>query len=337
MWLSPLKRPLKKSTLNLSKGVKRMGKIAFVFPGQGSQTIGMGKDFIEQYEWAQDRYNQVDEALGFKLTDVIFNGTQEELTLTYHAQPALLATSMVMLEAVKAAGLTPDYTAGHSLGEYSALVAAGSIPFQEAVQAVYQRGRFMDEAVPAGEGTMAAVLGMDADALKEVTAEITDAGDAVQLANINCPGQIVISGTVKGVEKASILAKEKGAKRVIPLVVSGPFHSSLMKPAAEKFDQVLGSLKIEKADIPVISNVTAEPMTDRQEIKQRLVEQLYSPVRWEESVQTLMDSGVETFVEIGPGKVLAGLIKKINRRATVFSVHDIQSLHDTIQAVKGEK
>jgi [acyl-carrier-protein] S-malonyltransferase len=314
-----------------------MGKLAFVFPGQGSQTVGMGKDFANQYEAAKDMYNQVDDVLGFKLTDIIFNGSQEKLTLTYHAQPALLATSMVMLEQLKASGIAPDYTAGHSLGEYSALVAAGALSFADAVKAVYLRGKFMDEAVPAGEGTMAAILGMEAQALKEVTDEITNQGDVVQLANINCPGQIVISGTAAGVEKASALAKEKGAKRAIPLVVSGPFHSSLMKPAAQKLEQVLNEMAINDAAIPVISNVTAEPMTMKDEIKQRLVEQLYSPVRWEESIQTLMDNGVDTFIEIGPGKVLAGLIKKIDRRANVFSVYDLQSMNQTIEAIKGEK
>ncbi|MFC3882609.1 ACP S-malonyltransferase [Bacillus songklensis] len=314
-----------------------MGKLAFVFPGQGSQTVGMGKDFADQYEVAGSMYNQVDDVLGFKLTDIIFNGSQEKLTLTYHAQPALLATSMVMLEQFKTSGIAPDYTAGHSLGEYSALVAAGALSFPDAVKAVYLRGKFMDEAVPAGEGTMAAILGMEAQALKEVTDEITNQGDVVQLANINCPGQIVISGTTAGVEKASALAKERGAKRAISLVVSGPFHSSLMKPAAQKLEQVLNEVTVTDAEVPVISNVTAEPMTTKGEIKQRLVEQLYSPVRWEESIQTLLDNGVDTFIEIGPGKVLAGLIKKINRRANVFSVYDLQSMNQTIEAIKEEK
>jgi [acyl-carrier-protein] S-malonyltransferase len=214
-------------------------------------------------------------------------------------------------------------------------VAAEVLSFEDAVVAVHKRGRYMDEAVPAGQGTMAAVLGMSAEDLEAVTAQITSEGDAVQLANINCPGQIVISGTVDGVEKAGALAKEKGAKRVIPLVVSGPFHSSLMKPAAEKLRDTLETVEFSDAKVPVIANVTAKPITDSQDIQNKLVEQLYSPVRWEETVETLLTEGVDTFVEIGPGKVLSGLVKKVNRRAAVYAVNDLTSLKSTIEALKG--
>lgn len=312
-----------------------MGKIAFVFPGQGSQAIGMGKDFFESYEQAKNIYQQADKALAFDLSGLIFEGNQEDLTLTYNAQPALLATSTAMLRVFEESGISADYVAGHSLGEYSALVAANAMTFEDAVVAVRKRGQFMDEAVPAGKGTMAAVLGMEASQLEEVTNEVTAEGHPVQLANINCPGQIVISGTVEGVEKASALAKEKGAKRAIPLVVSGPFHSSLMKPAAEKLNDTLQTLQLKDASIPVVSNVVAQPITSKEEIQQKLVEQLYSPVRWHESVETLIENGVDTFIEIGPGKVLAGLVKKVNRSVTIHSVYDLESMETTIKAIKG--
>ncbi|MEW4283765.1 ACP S-malonyltransferase [Priestia koreensis] len=312
-----------------------MGKIAFVFPGQGSQAIGMGKAFFESYEQAKNIYQQADTALAFDLSGLIFEGNQEELTLTYNAQPALLTTSTAMLRVFEESGISADYVAGHSLGEYSALVAANAMTFEDAVVAVRKRGQFMDEAVPAGKGTMAAVLGMEASLLEEVTNEVTAEGHPVQLANINCPGQIVISGTVEGVEKASALAKEKGAKRAIPLVVSGPFHSSLMKPAAEKLNDTLQTLQLKDASIPVVSNVVAQPITSKEEIQQKLVEQLYSPVRWHESVETLIENGVDTFIEIGPGKVLAGLVKKVNRSVTIHSVYDLESMETTIKAIKG--
>ncbi|WP_078547195.1 ACP S-malonyltransferase [Litchfieldia alkalitelluris] len=312
-----------------------MGKIAFVFPGQGSQVVGMGQDLANEYIEVASIFNKADLKLEESLSSLIFNGPQDILTKTTNAQPALLTTSIAILEKFKESGITPDYVAGHSLGEYSALVAADVLAFEDAVYLVRKRGEFMEEAVPAGQGTMAAVLGMESSLLEDITKSVEVDGDPVQLANINCPGQIVISGSARGVELASLLAKEKGAKRVIPLEVSGPFHSSLMRPAAERFTEVLSHCNLQDATIPMIANVTAEPLTEGDVIKDKLVEQLYSPVRWEESVLKMIELGVDTFVEIGPGKVLSGLIKKTNRKVTTHAINDLDSLHSTIQSLKG--
>ncbi|AHL71381.1 ACP S-malonyltransferase [Bacillus sp. BR_10] len=313
-----------------------MSKIAFLFPGQGSQKIGMGKDLFDQEAVSKAVFEEADQTLGFDLSSMIFEGDAEELTLTYNAQPALLTTSIAILKKFEESGIKADYAAGHSLGEYTALVAAGALSFKDAVFAVRKRGELMNEAVPAGEGAMAAILGLDQAALVEVTKEVTESGHLVELANLNCPGQIVISGTAKGVELASEKAKEKGAKRAIPLEVSGPFHSALMKPAAEKFTDVLSKLDISDATTPVISNVTADIVTSRNEIETKLIEQLYSPVRFEESVERLIDLGVTTFIEIGPGKVLSGLVKKVNRRLTTISVSDQATIEAAIQTLKGD-
>jgi [acyl-carrier-protein] S-malonyltransferase len=311
-----------------------MGKIAFIFPGQGSQTVGMGQKLAEESPKVSAYFEKADETLQTSLSSLIFNGPQEELTLTTNAQPALLTTSMAILEYFKQSQFKADYVAGHSLGEYSALVAAGAITFEEAVYAVRKRGELMEAAVPNGEGTMAAILGLDREKLAEVTQVVTDEGHPVQLANLNCPGQIVISGSRKGVEKAIEKAKESGAKRALPLEVSGPFHSSLMKPAADSFKDVLKGIKIMDSKIPVITNVTAQPITDAKMIEEKLVEQLYSPVLWEDSISKMIGLGVDTFIEIGPGKVLSGLVKKIDRSVRTFSVSDAESCHATIEALK---
>ncbi|WP_144524633.1 ACP S-malonyltransferase [Bacillus pumilus] len=311
-----------------------MTKIAFLFPGQGSQKIGMGKDLFDQEAVSKAVFEEADKTLGFDLSSMIFEGDAEELTLTFNAQPALLTTSIAILKKFEESGIKADYAAGHSLGEYTALVAAGALSFQDAVYAVRKRGELMNEAVPAGEGAMAAILGLDQTALLEVTKEVTESGNLVELANLNCPGQIVISGTAKGVEIASEKAKEKGAKRAIALEVSGPFHSALMKPAAEKFTDVLSKLDITDAKTPVISNVTADIVTSRDAIETKLIEQLYSPVRFEESVERLIDLGVTTFIEIGPGKVLSGLVKKVNRRLTTISVSDQETIEAAIETLK---
>lgn len=313
-----------------------MGKIAFVFPGQGSQTVGMGHQLAEQYPEVMDYFKKADETLSAELSKLIFEGPQEELTKTVNTQPALLTTSMAILERFQKSGTTPDYVAGHSLGEYTALVAAGALSFEDGVFAVRKRGEFMEGAVPNGEGSMAAILGLDREPLAKVTAEVSNSGFPVSLANLNCPGQIVISGSRKGVELAGGKAKEAGAKRAIPLEVSGPFHSSLMKPAAAQLREVLDGLDMKEARIPVIANVSANSMTTAIEIKENLIEQLYSPVLWEDSVVKMIDLGVDTFIEIGPGKVLSGLIKKINRSVKTYSISDEESCQSVIEALKEE-
>lgn len=312
-----------------------MSKLAFVFPGQGSQAVGMGKGFAEKDEACKQFLQQADAALGFELSKLILEGPADDLTLTYNAQPALLTVGAMIAAKLERAGITPDYSAGHSLGEYTALVESKVLSFEDAVVAVHKRGKFMNEAVPAGEGTMAAILGMDRDVLESITRNITESGDPVQPANLNCPGQIVISGAKKGVDKACVALKEAGAKRALPLNVSGPFHSVLMQPAADELQKTLAGIVMKDAEIPVVANVTADVVTEQAEIKRLLVEQLYSPVRWEESVERLLELGVTRFIECGPGKVLSGLIRKIDRTATVYPVYDEASLQKVLEEAKG--
>lgn len=307
-----------------------MSKTAFVFPGQGAQAVGMGKDAYDAFDRARSIFAQANEALGFDLATLIFEGPDNELKQTANTQPALLTVSVALLEALEGKGLKADYVAGHSLGEYSALVAAGVLSFQDAVRTVRARGLYMEQAVPGGQGAMAAVLGAEREALKRLCESVTASGAVVELANVNCPGQIVVSGTAAGVQAIAEQGKEAGAKRVIPLEVSGPFHSSLMKPAADKLAETLADIGLQDAAIPVIANVTAREVTDAALIRSLLVEQVYSPVLWEDSVRYLIDQGVDTFVEIGSGTVLAGLIKKIDKNLRVISVNSISAL-DALQ------
>ncbi|MEH7299648.1 ACP S-malonyltransferase [Neobacillus drentensis] len=314
-----------------------MSKVAFVFPGQGSQTVGMGKELAGKYSEVMGYFEKADKTLDTKLSQLIFEGPKEELTKTYNTQPALLTTSMAILDFFRKSGIQADFVAGHSLGEYTALVAAGVLSFEEGVFAVRKRGEFMEHAVPNGEGSMAAVLGLDRDPLSDVTKAVSEEGFPVSLANLNCPGQIVISGSREGVERAGVKAKEAGAKRVLPLEVSGPFHSSLMKPAAEQLREVLDGMEMKDAEIPVVINVTAQPVSNASEIKDKLIEQLYSPVQWEDSVTNMIDLGVDTFIEIGPGKVLSGLIKKIDKTVKTYAVTDEESAMAVMEALKEEK
>ena len=311
-----------------------MTKIAFIFPGQGSQVVGMGQEFVGNSAESKVFYESADKVLGFELSKIMLEGPAEELTLTYHAQPALLTTGVMVAEKLRAAGITPDYAAGHSLGEYGALVIAGVLSFEDAVAIVHKRGLYMNEAVPAGKGAMAAILGMELDALRNVTDQITASGDEVQVANVNCPGQIVISGTKEGVAKASVAAKEAGAKRAIPLVVSGPFHSELMRPSAEQLRVALEAITLSAPQVPVIGNVRANELQDVSAIEHELVEQVYSAVQWEASVREMIAQGVDVFIECGPGKVLSGLVKKINRSVTTYCVYDEASLEAVVEASK---
>ncbi len=299
---------------------------AFVFPGQGSQFSGMGKDLSDNFKVAKHVFEEANDSLGFDLTALCFSGAEEDLKLTANTQPAILTASIAALRVLEAElGLKADFVAGHSLGEYSALVAAGAIEFSAAVKTVRQRGTFMQEAVPVGVGTMAAVMGIDAEELSKLCQEAA-AGEVVAPANYNSPGQIVIAGHTTAVERAIVLAKERGAKRAMLLPVSAPFHSSLMAPAAQRLQDELESVLVSVPNCPVVTNVEAQPCTDDSRIKELLVKQVCAPVRWDESILKMKDLGVDNYVEIGPGRVLSTLIKRIDRPATIKNIGDVASL-----------
>ncbi len=299
---------------------------AFVFPGQGSQYSGMGKELSENFNVAKLVFEEANDALGFDIAKLCFAGSDDELKLTANTQPAILATSIAALRVVETeTNFVPSYVAGHSLGEYSALVAAGVIDFAVAVKAVRQRGTFMQEAVPVGVGAMAAVLGIDADELNKLCQEASQ-GEVVAPANFNSSGQIVIAGHTTAVERAIELAKERGAKRAMLLPVSAPFHSSLMAPAAQRLDDVLAEIVVATPTCPVVNNVEALPCQDESMIKNLLVQQVCAPVRWDESINKMKELGVDRYIEIGPGRVLSSLIKRIDRSASLKNIGDIASL-----------
>ena len=311
-------------------------KTAFVFPGQGSQKVGMLKDLYEAYPIVRERFAQADEALGYSISQLCFEGPDTELVKTANTQPAILTASVACYEVLKEKGFTPDIVGGHSLGEYSALVAAGVLDFKDAVYVVHKRGEYMQEAVPLGEGAMAAILALPREEVVRICAEVNDTVGSVQAVNFNCPGQIVIAGATKAVEVAAEKMKEAGAKRAVMLPVSAPFHSRLMEPAAKRLQEELDKIEVKDAQIPVVANITGEILKEGAAIKEALVTQAAAPVLWEDCVATLVDFGVTRFVEVGPGKVLTGFTKKINKAMELANVEDEASLAAAIAFLQGE-
>ncbi len=311
-----------------------MSKLAFVFPGQGAQTVGMGKDFCQQYDVAKKLFQQADEALGYSIKEMCFEGPAEDLQLTANTQPAILTMSVIANEILKEHGIQPEVTGGHSLGEYSALVAAGVLDFQDAVLLVHKRGQFMQEAVPVGQGGMAAIIGLADEVIVDACEKATKTAGEVQAVNFNCPGQTVIAGTTAGVEAAVETLKEAGAKKAVILPVSAPFHSTLMKPAAEKLAVELDKVTIRDAKIPVVSNFTGELEIKADEIKANLVAQADHPVKWIACVNTMKEFGAETFVEAGPGKTLCGFNRRIDKALKSMNVENLESLQKTLDYFK---
>jgi [acyl-carrier-protein] S-malonyltransferase len=304
---------------------------AFIFPGQGSQKVGMGRALADAFPVCRQTFDEADAALSEPLSRLCFEGPEDRLMLTENTQPAILTVSVAAYRLLSSIGLEPAFAAGHSLGEYSAHVAAGTLSFADAVRMVRRRGRYMQEAVPVGEGAMAAVLGLDAEDVARACEEAAD-GEVVAPANLNGPGQVVIAGTSAAVRRAGDRAKARGAKRVIPLPVSAPFHCALMKPAEDRLAPELRGLEVRDPRVPIVANVDAEPKRDGQAAVEALVRQISSPVRWEAVVRRLASEGVSAYVEVGPGTVLSGLVRKIHRDAVVASLEDPAGL-DTVRAV----
>lgn len=306
-------------------------KTAFVFPGQGAQAAGMGKALAEQVPAAGQVFQEADRVLGMRLSSLCFEGPEEELKLTANTQPAILATSIAALRALEERGVKADFVAGHSLGEYTALVAAGSLKLEDALRVVRQRGLFMQEAVPQGEGAMAALIGGDLESVNALCEEASALGVCAP-ANINSPGQIVIAGHKSAVEHAARIAKEKGIRRAVLLAVSAPFHCELMKPAADRLAPVLDEIEFLDLNVPLVTNVDARVITSGGEARASLIRQVASPVRWSDSVRLLLDEGVTRFIEIGPGKVLSGLIRQMDCSSEVLNVDSPETLQESVAA-----
>ena len=310
------------------------GRVAFVFPGQGSQAVGMGRAFARAFPEAAARFAAASRALGLDVARLCFEGPAEALALTANTQPAILTASMAALTGLEQRGVKPDFVAGHSMGEYSALVCAGALDFVDAVRIVRKRGEFMQEAVAVGAGAMAALLGLEAAAVEAVCREAAGAG-VVEVANLNAPGQVVIAGERAAVERAVAIAKERGAKRAVPLPVSAPFHCRLMQPAVERLREVLATVRLRDLRVPCVTNVDAVPVRTGAEVAEALVRQVAAPIRWVEGVERLIREGVDTFVEVGPGKVLTGLIRRIAPAARTFPVEDLAGLDAAASALAG--
>jgi [acyl-carrier-protein] S-malonyltransferase len=309
-----------------------MSKLAFLFPGQASQYSGMGRDLAENFPESRAVFDEADAALGFAISKVCFEGTEEELKLTENTQPAILTVSVAAYRALEKRGILPDFAAGHSLGEYSALVAAGALDFSTAVKLVRGRGRYMQEAVPAGEGAMAAILGLSPSDVAEVCRKAAQ-GEVVSSANLNSPEQTVISGAASAVKRAVEIASQSGAKRAVILPVSAPFHCALMAPAQKRLDPDLRAAKFSNLRFPVVNNVDAETVTSGDEAREALIRQVTQPVRWLDSVHDMLESGVTMFVEVGPGKVLLGLLRQIDRSVRGTNVEDAASLQSALDKI----
>ena len=313
-----------------------MGKVAFVFPGQASQYPGMGKELAEMYPSAKAVFDEADKALGFSISKMCFEGSEEELKLTANTQPAILTCSIATYRVLEEKGLAPDFVAGHSLGEYSALVAAGSLKFSDAVRLVRNRGSYMQEAVPAGKGAMAAIMGLSPAVVSDVCKRAAQ-GQVCAPANLNSPDQTVISGDADAIKRAVELASQAGAKRATILPVSAPFHSTLMMPAQEKLEHELKKTHFDKLRVPLVTNVDADTIETGEQAREALVRQVTAAVHWEESVRMLIEEGVNTFVEVGPGKVLTGLLRQIERSVATLNVEDETSLLKTVEKIAGAR
>lgn len=308
-------------------------KKAFIFPGQGAQAVGMGKDFYDNFDVARKLFDEADDALGYSISKMCFEGSEDDLKLTANTQPAILVVSVIVNELLKAEGVTADIAGGHSLGEYSALVAAGTLKFADAVVLVHKRGQFMQEAVPVGEGAMAAIIGLDDATIIKICAESSELGE-VQAVNFNCPGQTVIAGKIRGVEAAVEKLKSAGAKKAVILPVSAPFHSTLMAPAAKKLAVELDKVEIFDPVFPIASNFTGELETSAAEIKRNLVAQADNPVKWIACVEAMKNYGAEIFIECGVGKTLCGFNRRIDKTIRSLNVEDLDSLKKTLDALK---